>query len=82
MVGQETEFKFKCKSSPCCSCGNQIDYLSEKKESAQIPIEQHRDYGEARKGLETISGTISGLVATKVCTAKSVANEMLCLKAT
>ena len=70
------------KLNPVRRSRSKIDYLSEKKESAQIPIEQHRDYGEARKGLETISGTISGLVATKVCTAKSVANEMLCLKAT
>ena len=70
------------KLNPVQRSRSKIDYLSEERESAQILIEQHRDYGEARKGLETISGTISGLVATKVCTAKSVANEMLCLKAT
>ena len=72
------------------SCEKQqveIDYLSdmsEERASAQIRIEKHSDFRivqmAARKSLETMSGVLLNRSQPKFAV-KSVANEMLCLKA-
>ena len=65
------------------SCAKQqvgIDDLSEEKASADSNRTAQRLQMAARKGLETMSGVILNRLQPKVA-AKSVANEMLCLKA-
>ena len=65
------------------SCAKQqvgIDDPSEEKASADSNQTAQRLQMAARKGLETMSGVILNRLQPKVAT-KSVANEMLCLKA-